>query len=311
MNGVRGSFCENHGKALPRSRNTSKKDKFMSKNLKHLNALKHGAFSQMVLFPGEDREEFNALHQALIEEWNPEWPTQHDKVFNVAQNMWRKRRLATYRKERAEFGERVLLGGEKQIEQALKYLESPEAEKLSSDLRLPVPKRDHFERTLPREKFRSDAAYREVIAEAVVRWFCGHKIILDELAVEERLDAKIDKDLAALGRMKTMQQMGLGRRHVVIDQTATPMDAPEAPVELPAGQVGGPSDQVEVPTSQVESPPLAPELAGVDGGQPDAPAEAPAEQVDVGQPEAQAEVAAAPSPTQPASAEDVDKKDAA
>ena len=89
-----------------------------------------------------------------------------------------------------------------------------------------------------------------MIAEAVVRWFCGHKIILDELAVEERLDAKIDKDLAALGRMKTMQQMGLGRRHVVIDQTATPMDAPEAPVELPAGQVGGPSDQVEVPTSQ-------------------------------------------------------------
>ena len=100
-----------------------------------------------------------------------------DKVFNIAQNMWRKRRMATYRKERAEFGERVLRGGEKQIEQALKYPESPEAEKLSSDLRLPVPKRDHFERTLPREKFRSDAAYREVIAEAVVRWFCGHKII--------------------------------------------------------------------------------------------------------------------------------------
>jgi hypothetical protein len=272
----------------------------------HLNM----AFSQMVLFPGEDREEFDTLHQALIEEWNPEGPTQHDKVFNIAQNMWRKRRMDTYRKERAEFGERVLRGGEKQIEQALKYLE-PEAEKLSSDLRLPVPKRDHFERTLPREKFRSDAAYREAIAEAVVRWFCGHKIILDELAVEERLDAKIDKDLAALGRMKTMQQMGLGRRHVVIDQTATPVDAPEAPVELPAGQVGGPSDQVEVPTSQVESPPLAPELAGVDGGQPDAPAEAPAEQVDVAQPEAQAEVAAAPSPTQPASAEDVDKKDAA
>jgi hypothetical protein len=28
----------------------------------------------------------------------------------------------------------------------------------------------------------------------------------------QRLDAKIDKDIAALGRMKTMQAMGLGRR---------------------------------------------------------------------------------------------------
>ena len=67
MNGVRGSFCENHGKALPRSRNTSKKDKFMSKNLKHLNALKHGAFSQMVLFPGEDREELPLFEE--LEPW--------------------------------------------------------------------------------------------------------------------------------------------------------------------------------------------------------------------------------------------------
>ena len=136
----------------------------------------------MVLFPGEDREEFDTLHQALIEEWNPEGPTQHDKVFNIAQNMWRKRRMDTYRKERAEFGERVLLGGEKQIEQALERTwRVPKPRSSSSDLRLPVPKRDHFERTLPREKFRSDAAYREVIAEAVVRWFCGHKIIFGRI----------------------------------------------------------------------------------------------------------------------------------
>jgi hypothetical protein len=49
---------------------------------------KHGAFSQMVLLPGEDREEFEAFHSALREEWDPQGPTQEDKVFNIAQNMW-------------------------------------------------------------------------------------------------------------------------------------------------------------------------------------------------------------------------------
>jgi len=49
---------------------------------------------------------------------------------------------------------------------------------------------------------------------------------MKELALEERIDAKIDKDIVALGRMKTMQAMGLGRRHVVVDQPVQQIDSP-------------------------------------------------------------------------------------
>src|SRR5262245_9155715 len=50
-------------------------------------------------------------------------------------------------------------------------------------------------------------------------------VIMKELALEERIDAKIDKDIVALGRMKTMLAMGLGRRHVVVDQPVQQIDS--------------------------------------------------------------------------------------
>ena len=45
----------------------------------------------------------------------------------------------------------------------------------------------------------------ELAKLTVVRWFCDEDAIVRELALEERIDAKIDKDIVALGRMKTMQ----------------------------------------------------------------------------------------------------------
>ena len=46
--------------------------------------------------------------------------------------------------------------------------------------------------------------------EYVVDQFCDDKVIAAELDLEERIDAKIDKDILSLGRTKTMQAMGLG-----------------------------------------------------------------------------------------------------
>src|SRR5262249_43953202 len=37
--------------------------------------IKRGAFSEMIFLPGEDREQFETLHNALREEWNPQGPT--------------------------------------------------------------------------------------------------------------------------------------------------------------------------------------------------------------------------------------------
>jgi hypothetical protein len=71
--------------------------------------------------------------------------------------------------------------------------------------------------------------------ERVVNQFCDQKVIAGDLALEERIDAKIDKDIVALGKMKTMQAMGLGRRQ------------------------GGPILEQEL-TKKIESPPVQPEV---------------------------------------------------
>jgi hypothetical protein len=62
------------------------------RNRKHPNALKHGAFSKMTIIPGEDPQEFEELHSALIEEWAPVGPTEEDTVLSIATGIWRKRR---------------------------------------------------------------------------------------------------------------------------------------------------------------------------------------------------------------------------
>lgn len=190
---------------------------------KTLNALKHGAFSEMILFPGEDQEQFDALHQALVDEWDPIGPTQADKVFNIAQNMWRKGR-AKHRRKKAAIDRKISLrlrGSES--DQLISFIDEVEAGRPISERDLPTRWASVLREAAPRQKYNSDSAWRAHVL-ANVKWLseqliiseelgeiCDPRSILDELTLEERLDAKIDKDIVALGRMKTMQAMGLGR----------------------------------------------------------------------------------------------------
>ena len=58
-----------------------------------LNATKHGVLSEHLLLPWEDRDELDALHEALVAEHTPKGPTEHYLVEEIAGIMWRKRRL--------------------------------------------------------------------------------------------------------------------------------------------------------------------------------------------------------------------------
>jgi hypothetical protein len=57
------------------------------------NALKHGGFSRTELLPWEDVNEFEELHRALKEEFEPRGPLQEDCVYTILSCMWRKRRV--------------------------------------------------------------------------------------------------------------------------------------------------------------------------------------------------------------------------
>jgi len=60
-------------------------------------ALKHGAYSQSILLPGEDPDAFEQLHADLIAEFAPIGRLEEDIVLTIAQHVWRKQNLATYR----------------------------------------------------------------------------------------------------------------------------------------------------------------------------------------------------------------------
>jgi hypothetical protein len=59
---------------------------------KRSNAQKHGVFSGSPIIAGEDPREFQELHSALIDEWQPSGPTEIDAVLSLTDLMWRKRR---------------------------------------------------------------------------------------------------------------------------------------------------------------------------------------------------------------------------
>jgi hypothetical protein len=60
-------------------------------------ALKHGGYSTLGLLPGEDPAAFEELHQDLISEFCPNGPLEEDTVADMARTMWRKNNLKTFR----------------------------------------------------------------------------------------------------------------------------------------------------------------------------------------------------------------------
>lgn len=61
------------------------------------NALKHGAFSKIIMFPWEDPKEFEALRCDLYEYFQPEGSLEKDAVNTILKAMWAKRRVADKR----------------------------------------------------------------------------------------------------------------------------------------------------------------------------------------------------------------------
>jgi hypothetical protein len=202
----------------------------------NVNARKHGAFSQMIILPGEDRQEYEALHQAVMEEWDPQGRTQEDKVSDIVQNLWRKGQLRRRRLRAAERGQLEMKDHKKEIDLIGKFLEGAAEGKPLTELRLPAHWVKFCKEKFPRKNYESEEAWRTAVTEEVFKIgesvvlhgekiirqvitdpLCDPQAIEAELALEERLDAKIDRDIVALGRMKTMQSMGLGRRPQIIE----------------------------------------------------------------------------------------------
>jgi hypothetical protein len=63
---------------------------------KHPNAQKHAVFSKFLTLGGEDSRQFQELVDKTAEEWQPEGTSEHDAVLEIAKGIWRKRRFQLF-----------------------------------------------------------------------------------------------------------------------------------------------------------------------------------------------------------------------
>ena len=66
----------------------------MSKHLqKNKNALRHGLYASDIVLPWEDEADFTALLEEFVKEYQPQGPTEHELVIDIARLRWLKRRI--------------------------------------------------------------------------------------------------------------------------------------------------------------------------------------------------------------------------
>ncbi len=198
----------------------------------NLNALKHGAFSQIVLLPNEDPEEFEELYASLKQEWNPQGPTQEDRIRTVAILKWRKLRFRRYLRMVLEEMHLLMQRRERMRirlqDAAQKFLDGVESGAITSlseenleqhlNREWAILIRRHVPASISKDKNSAwfDAVIQFVFnanldpAPEIYRKYSTEEFVEREMAFEERIDAAIAKNLREFCKLKTMQMMGLG-----------------------------------------------------------------------------------------------------
>jgi len=177
----------------------------MSIQVKKLHAaLKHGAYSATAVLPGEDLVAFKKLHQECIAHYAPVGPLEDDVVATMARLLWRKQNLATFRL----------------AELALEYEAAIRKEKLPTPLEKAefgvLPGRREAALQATEDQARKDLGDRYALVE--IRATVDR--LLQELMVEERLDAMIDKCIKRLLHLRGLRSLSTAPSSAPLQQTA-------------------------------------------------------------------------------------------
>ena len=147
-------------------------------------ALKHGAYSEAALLPGEDPAEFKALHKGLIADLRPNGRMEEETVLSIARLTWRRQNLARF--EAGQLSQYVF--------ETLKSVvaeESDDIRKFDKEIMAAFDK-------LTETSNRAREGTRDAV-ELVEGWKVAVlSRLLKELGVEERLDVMIDRLLKRL-----------------------------------------------------------------------------------------------------------------
>jgi hypothetical protein len=216
------------------------------RNGKHLNAVTHGAFAKIAVLPGENTAEFDLLHSLLIREWSPVGITEQDAVLSIAKGIWcklRAQKLLQARIDRCRLDPNHPLYDEaERVRTFLQIMENPpflafietEPELVEqmydaiSTRILPVHHAEHLRKTCPRTNFRSGSEWLRALRKEITSTllasfdvlpeppdhllvraaeFLTPDVFKQELGVDERIDAMIDRAVKRLVQTKAIKQM--------------------------------------------------------------------------------------------------------
>ena len=200
---------------------------------KRPNAMKHGVFASMAILPEEDLTEYEALFETIRDEWSPEGPTEIDAVYTLTNCVWRKRRIKEFIAKKVHWrlidpnhpgfdpGAAFVITNailklhpehlETLIEESpalRKHLEKRFPEHPPRDLLEPVELAKKFNINDMKVLYQRGRATKPREVRSLHRAdILGDDLFWQELAMEERLDAMIDRAVKRLMQAKGVKQM--------------------------------------------------------------------------------------------------------
>jgi hypothetical protein len=160
-------------------------------------ALKHGGYSASCVLPGENAAAFAKLHNALIREWIPNGVLEDDIVATMARALWRKRNFKTF-------------GVAKRAQQRLVEIR----EALVPSAEAPAKHSVEFERSFSERWQAADTQAREELGDSYDLAQMGDEAtvdhLLEELEIQDRLDAIIDRCIKRLLLVRGLKSISGG-----------------------------------------------------------------------------------------------------
>jgi hypothetical protein len=170
-------------------------------------ALKHGAYSTTALLPGESRAAFEKLHRALIDELSSNGALEKETVATIARLLWRKQNLETLRIAELAQARYSSIELEKKLESG------PALNPALSIVSGPPLKVRQAAETQARKEL--GETYELIGVGATV------ERLLEDLSVQERLDATIDKCLKRLLFLRGLKSLAPTQFASSTDETSS------------------------------------------------------------------------------------------
>jgi hypothetical protein len=173
-------------------------------------ALKHGAYSATALLPGEDQAAFRELHQKIIAELVPVGALEDDIVATIARLLWRKQNLATLR----------IAAVAREHDDRIRARRLSFRTEAFLDIDDVTPAQREAAVQAAEEQARNELGDRYALVE--IGETATVERLLQDLRVEERLDATIDKCLKRLLFLRGVKSLSTAT-------SPTPQAAPATP----------------------------------------------------------------------------------